>query len=85
MYVPWQIQRDRIRARQNDIERGVRYAYHYADQIRRPTSQIARAARIVSVWLANMRPAASGDPMPSRPSPAPDARTRIEIVVTTEP
>jgi hypothetical protein len=65
LYVPWQIQRDLIRARLNDVERAARYAPHNADRHRRPMRQIAQASRRLSAWLARIRPVASGGAVPA--------------------
>jgi hypothetical protein len=65
MYVPWQIQRDLIRARLNDVERAARYPPHLADRHRRPMGQIAQAARRLSAWLARIWPVTSGGAVPA--------------------
>lgn len=84
MYVPWQIQRDLIRARLDDVERAARYAHHSASRHGRPIRQIAQSARRLSAWLARMRPVASGDALMAPPSRTPDVTARIEVVVTSE-
>lgn len=84
MYVPWQIQRDLVRARLDDVERAARYTPHNADRHRRPMRKIAQAARRLSALLGRVGLMASGDVVPAPPSREPDVAPRIEIVVTTD-
>jgi hypothetical protein len=83
MYVPWQMQRDLVRARLNDVERAARYAPHNANRRRRAMPQIAQAARRLSAWLARIRPVGSGHGVPAPPSCAPAVAARIEAEVTS--